>query len=156
MPKLRTYKIVKINRDTEYYIRNITNRIQRSAVAKMRIGNFPINLEQERHRRQPIEERVCPCCEDRIEDERHFLLDCPIYNETRNLLFTVFQNKTGENLKDYCKDEQLYLLLNINLTIKNVATYIVDAYKMRTQYELNKRKQKKRGRNNAGGIGDHT
>ena len=110
--KLRTYKTIKLSRDREQYISSIDNRYQRSLLAKFRIGNFPINIEQGRYKRQLIEDRTCPRCPNCIEDEKHYLLKCPIYNKLRASLFSTFSERTGENLQDYTEDEQFYLLLN--------------------------------------------
>ena len=54
----------------------------RSAFAKFRCGVAPIRIETGRYEGLSIEERICPFCSN-IEDERHVLLDCRVYNDLR-------------------------------------------------------------------------
>jgi hypothetical protein len=140
MPKLRTYRKIKLNRDAEHYVEHNHNRRQRSLLAKLRIGNLPINIEKGRHKNLPLDERTCPRCTTEIEDEKHFLLNCQLYTQLRTDLVQTFADKTGENLDNYSTDEQLYLLLNIKSTIKLVASYVEEAFRERTKYEQNNRR----------------
>ena len=56
-----------------------------SAFAKFRCGVAPIRIETGRYEGLSIEERICPFCSD-IEDEKHVLLDCKVYNDLRTSL----------------------------------------------------------------------
>lgn len=85
MPKLCLYKLIKITYGTEEYLKS-TNRSQRSAIAKMRMGVFPIELELGRYRHKPLEDRQCTQCDcHEVEDESHFLLRCEKYNTPKTL-----------------------------------------------------------------------
>ena len=48
-------------------------------------------IEKGRHRKPPLErcDRKCPFCKSLIEDEFHFIITCPIYENERNSLFRV-------------------------------------------------------------------
>ena len=37
---------------------------------------------------------MCPICKDSIEDEYHFLMICPYYDEERKKLLTMYNNGT--------------------------------------------------------------
>ena len=58
-------------------------RSHRSAYAKFRCGTAPIKLETGRYEGLAVEERICPVCHEGVEDERHVLLECPMYNDIR-------------------------------------------------------------------------
>ena len=48
-------------------------------------------IEKGRHQKPVLErsERKCPFCESEIEDELHFVIKCPEYENERTLLFTA-------------------------------------------------------------------
>jgi hypothetical protein len=87
--KLRTYKLFKEVFETEMYLsKNISSRY-RSAFAKFRCGVAPLRIETGRYENKNVNERVCFICRDQIEDEKHVLLDCPLYADLRESLFKV-------------------------------------------------------------------
>ena len=110
MPKLRTYKTLKLDTGGEWFVRKIENRKRRSLLAKTRIGTLPINIETGRYRQEPVEERTCPHCKEEIEDEVHFLISCPLYNGERKKLENEFMIKNNLDITEYTKEEELYLL----------------------------------------------
>jgi hypothetical protein len=55
----------------------------RSAFAKFRCGVAPLRIETGRYENKNVNERVCFICHDQIEDEKHVLLDCPLYADLR-------------------------------------------------------------------------
>ena len=79
-PKLRTYAIFKTTFETEEYAKHCKNRKERSFMAQLRLGILPLAIETGRYRNVPLEERLCESCRI-IEDEKHFLLHCPLYNQ---------------------------------------------------------------------------
>ena len=79
--KLRTYRLFKQRYETELYATNIYNKGHKSALAKFR-------LETGRYKGLSIEERLCQVCDMHVvEDEKHVLLECPLYTPTRDILF---------------------------------------------------------------------
>ena len=57
-----------------------------STIARFRMSSHTLAIETGRHAKPKIakEERKCRCCNlDYVEDEKHFLLKCPLYNEER-------------------------------------------------------------------------
>ena len=127
MPKLRTYKEIKLTPGTEGYVSSKMERYQRALVSKLRLGTLPINIELGRYKHQPVEERKCPNCPEEIEDEKHFLLSCPLYREERRVLYQTFHEKTEIHLDDLTHNEIFFLLLNITKCIKNVSKFIKEA-----------------------------
>ena len=41
-------------------------------------------------------ERYCKVCKDKVQDEQHFLIFCPIYKSLGNKFFTLFNKNLNE------------------------------------------------------------
>ena len=87
--KLRFYSEIKSNYEYENYLESVENISFRKELTKLRISNHNLLIERGRYcsPKLPREERLCSfCSECKLEDEKHFLLDCQFYNEDRNSL----------------------------------------------------------------------
>ena len=86
--KLRTYSLFKKEIGCEKYLLEINNIEIRQSFTKFRLSNHTLNIEKGRHTspKTPKEERFCPFCPTKVEDEKHFLLECPTYLIPRNVL----------------------------------------------------------------------
>ena len=71
--KLRTYRMLKTEFETEAYVKCILGRQQRSAFARFRCGTAAIRIETGRYEGLLKNERICPVCENVVEDEYHVL-----------------------------------------------------------------------------------
>jgi len=98
--KLRTYRQFKKDTSFEKYLAVIKNPYHRSAMTKLRISAHTLKIETGRHQNINVAERKCPVCStQKIEDEEHFLLHCPCYNNIRN----EYSQKTGNaNIDQIC------------------------------------------------------
>ena len=87
--KLRLYRRYKKDLQPEHYVTNAMPRHLRSNLCKLRCGTLPLSVETGRYTKPPIplEERICPFCNDAVEDEIHFLINCDIYSDLRFNLF---------------------------------------------------------------------
>ena len=48
----------------------------------------PLHIETGHYRRTPVEQRLCQFCNNNsVEDESHFILQCPVYDHLRLGLF---------------------------------------------------------------------
>ena len=105
--KLRTYAKFKKEFELENYIITVPFS-KRRMFTKLRISSHQLAIEKGRHMRVPQDDnikcnfcahvknscicnrfkynRICRFCEV-VEDENHFMLQCPIYNQTRKELF---------------------------------------------------------------------
>ena len=83
--KLRTYSKCKLVYEMEPYTLN-PNFKQRQAVSKLRISDHKLQIELGRYHKPSLElsERICPFCLNKIEDEYHFITECPMYNDERH------------------------------------------------------------------------
>ena len=83
-PKLRTYVTLKDNIEVEPYVKYGNNRQTRSLMAQIRCGILPIRIEIGRFCNLPVENRLCEICnQNKVEDEFHFLMECPFYHHER-------------------------------------------------------------------------
>ena len=87
-PKLRTYRLFKTVFEVEDYV-HCNNRLKRSLFAQLRIGILPLRIETGRFSNIALEDRICDMCLERnVEDELHFICNCPMYDDLRNTLFS--------------------------------------------------------------------
>ncbi len=94
--KLRTYALFKTKVGCEKYLDEIKNVAIRQSLTKFRLSNHILNIEKGRHTtpKTPKEVRFCPFCPNKVEDEIHFLLNCPIYRIPRSeLMITMINEK---------------------------------------------------------------
>ena len=93
--KLRTYFSFKAHFETEQYLSNIKNFDKRRSLTKFRISAYKLKIETGRFTRPltPVERRFCDHCLTDIEDDLHFLIQCPRYSHVRNTFFLqLFKN----------------------------------------------------------------
>lgn len=134
MPKLRTYKHLKTEFYAEPYVQKHLTRTQRSAIARIRCGTFPLEVERGRYRNIPIEQRVCKMCNSgSIEDEQHFILYCDRYSVLRNKLFTAISPDPAYPLRinELPPNAALNELLSNNN--KSIANFILDCDRIRRE-----------------------
>ena len=86
--KLRTYKHLKTKNGIEEYLSIIPCQKERVSLSKFRLSNHSLMIEKGRHNNVPIDLRLCPLCENRVEDEVHFLVTCEAFKNQREELFS--------------------------------------------------------------------
>jgi hypothetical protein len=130
-PKLELYRQYKNKYNEEAYCNVSLKRGQRSVLAKIRLGVFPINLEIGRYSGIPREERLCICCQMKeIENEFHILFKCPIYNiERGKLLCHAATISTGFHALNEINKFAI-LVSNINI-IRKTATFLTHVITIR-------------------------
>ena len=85
MPKLRTFVQIHDHTNDKILVLKNLNRNQRSLIAKLKGGVLPLHIEIGRYKRSPIEKRVCYMCDAGfLENETHFLYNCPGLANVRN------------------------------------------------------------------------
>ena len=86
--RLRTYALFKTAPGFEKYLDDVACIKERTALTKLRISNHVLMIEKGRHQNMDRDARFCPFCPNRIEDEKHFLITCPIYGHLRAQLYS--------------------------------------------------------------------
>ena len=85
-PKLRSYIIFKNSFGEEEYLTCLRSRAKRSLVSQLRLGIFPLEIEVGRFWGIDLENRICKMCNINIENECHYLFECPCYQDYRETL----------------------------------------------------------------------
>ena len=125
-PKLRTYRKFKNEIMIEKYV-FIDNRKRRSLMTQIRLGILPLNIEMGRFRNQPVEERICQMCEyNLVEDEMHFILNCPAYEDNRTQLY----NSINCNNFNEMEPEQKFIYMFKNESLK-LCKYVEKSWEVR-------------------------
>ena len=124
MSKLSSYSYLKHDAFCEKYLTMVQNVSDRNALTRFRLSNHTLMIERGRHQNILAHERFCPFCPNHIENEFHFLLKCPTYNNLRKNLYD--QIKTITIGFYYHPDEQFFFwFLLSNYTIAHLtARYI--------------------------------
>ena len=92
----------------------------------LKIGSLDLEVNRGRYYNIPRDERVCKLCKSNIEDEYHFMMKCPFYQDLRQ---KHLSNKFIEN-----PNVHKYVMLlssNNDTIIYSVATFIHAAWQKR-------------------------
>jgi hypothetical protein len=113
-PKLRTYILLKNELSFETYLAH-DDRQAREVMTRLRGGTNELRIEigrypnTNRDRRLEVHERRCLLCmSGEIEDEKHFVMQCGVYDDLRKKLFVEVKRvmlKKNEEIEDVMKTE---------------------------------------------------
>jgi hypothetical protein len=132
-PKLRTYMTFKNVYCVEPYIVKIISRKRRSILAKLRLGILPLEIETGRWRSVPINERICKLCTlDRIEDEYHFMFECPFYEYTRET-FLISAEEICFNFQAKSTQEKWKIVMSESM-INQTAKFVENIFESRCSF----------------------
>ena len=110
------------------YLSHVTNTKYRVALTKLRISNHRLEVEMGRYRKPYLiyEQRICPVCNAGIENEKHFLIRCPLYDKYRKELANNIEKNTGINIDSMNADYRFLFLINPKSVFlqKTVSAYI--------------------------------
>jgi hypothetical protein len=97
--KLRTYRVIKSELETEKYLIEGTAQ-QRRVMVMMRGGTNDLRIETGRYEKLEAKERICIFCESgEVEDERHFLCRCEAWKDEREVVLRRVR-KLGVRMTD--------------------------------------------------------
>ena len=96
--KLTYYTLFKKSYNVDKYISTITITKFRTALAKFRSSAHSLLVERGRHLGIPREHRLCVYCDIYVEDEVHFVMFCPLYENLRHMYFdNIFVLRSSVN-----------------------------------------------------------
>ena len=83
-------------------------------MTKLRLSNHRLAIETGRYMRpyKKPNERICPLCGKEAEDEKHFLVSCPVYQEKRKSLFECLDKEFEIPIVKMSTENIFLLLLN--------------------------------------------
>ena len=112
--KLRNYVLFKKSLRLEKYLSAHSSSRGRSYPSSLRNGTNILEVEKGRWEGLKREQRICKHCNLNVtEDERHFLLFCPKYNDYRTKLYKSMLDVSGGkwDMKNKPSEEVFILLL---------------------------------------------
>ena len=72
---------------------NIDNDNHRKAITKLRLSSHKLEIEVGRWKKLTRKERICRCCQlGMVENETHFLFECPRYTQKRTTMYNFIKN----------------------------------------------------------------
>ena len=127
--KLRTYALFKTYPGFEKYLDEILCIKERTALTKFRISNSTLMIEKGRHMNIDKDSRFCPFCLDKVEDEKHFLIECPTYRHLRSDLYREVKTK----IPSICNQPYSYRFLTLmqDLNAPPTSRFICKAMEVR-------------------------
>ena len=141
MSKLSFYGQYKPNHGLENYVVLVNNRRHKSALTKLRcsahrlkieIGRYSriYNDDNKRYEQLPREKRTCDTCKNEVEDELHFLLECPLNEEIRHNFLQKIDEITTEDFQSWSdKDKIKYLFETTDKSIINCfGKFVFDSF----------------------------
>ena len=89
-------------------------------------------IERGRHIRPKLnlEERICPVCQEGVEDEKHFLVICKFYEELRKPLLEHCVRVTPQ-LESYSEEEQFVAIMTNPLMMGKASKFLDMAFNAR-------------------------
>ena len=134
LSKAESYLKYKNDIRLEKYLLMIKNVTHRKALTRFRLSCHPLMIEKGRHRNPPLErsERKCPFCEPDIEDELHFIVACPVYENLRRSLFRMCSN-TSIHFESMSNEEKfIFILSNEDVNVvSQLGSFIFNSLKVR-------------------------
>ena len=110
------YKTFKQKHEFSPYLSMVKNRHFRHILTRFRCGSHWLEISQGRYSNTPRDKRCCPNCTSIVEDEQHFLLECPMYNDLRQRFSSVFREDC-RTLMDVFRPDQDFTKLARFMTI---------------------------------------
>ena len=138
---MRIYRKFKTkeNYKCEVCFRQVTNTPRGIILKKLRLSNHKIAIETGRYLRPNKKpEEICPICKLEMEDEYHFLTECPAYHqEKRNVLFDNLKNEHLIRVHKMSPNEIFMFLINLprREAQKLIARHVFEYFKIRKEKE---------------------
>ena len=107
------------------------NVVTRTQVARFRLSNHKLAIEEGRHQRPIISAhlRFCQFCKDKVECEIHFITSCPTYTHLRENLYHKLDNE-DPSFK-YLPPKEKFIFILRNSDSQPVASYIHKCLELR-------------------------
>ena len=136
-PKSIHYKHFKSMLDPERYLSMNLNFMHKKALANFRTSGHSLEVEKGRHYGIDREFRFCRYCLTNhiyvVEDEFHFFMICPLYNNVRISSLHCLMNNSSVNKELFYR----IMATKTDIHIYNIAKYICDSFKLRETFLVN-------------------
>ena len=118
---------------------DVKNRKSKIALTHFRLSNHNLLIEKGRHMRPKLDrtERKCFLCKDVIEDEKHFITNCPLYSKHRAILYHSLQNNSIYFTSLTEEDKFIFIMINENTNVMaELGKFISNAFVIRDKIKL--------------------
>ena len=136
--QLRTYFTFKNIFKKETYLDVINDFDLRKTLTQFRVSAHRLAIESGRYRNIESNKRICKFCSlNLIEDENHFLLECPLYSNDRNV-FLDSVSSYNSNFKNMHNEHKFIWLLScedIEICFE-VAKFIRKCFTIRNNHNI--------------------
>jgi len=146
--KLRTYVLVKQELKQEKYL-EVRDRWGVPELTKLRGGANRLKIEKGRYSKIPPEQRICDFCNTgEVEDEKHFLVRCPLYCTLREGLWRDIYPLLRQPVLFSTDEQKVKSLLKIEdkKLVKRVLRFVKQAMRIRGNKEKEREKQEEEER----------
>ena len=129
--KMKVLSLLKETPGAEKYLSEVRNTEHRMAMSKLRLSGHTLEIERGRYNNTQAEERYCTYCKalgsTLVEDEKHFLLHCPMSKELREKCLPI------EILNDnvLSDNEKFINIMTNSVLIQSTAKFVYEAFKNR-------------------------
>ena len=120
----------------ENYLGYIKNNKHKKALARFRLSCHPLMIEKGRHHKPPLDRslRTCPICEMGIENEIHFITECPLYVMGRVNLYAECLHTSKHFQSQSTIERFIFIMSNENPRIlEELARFVYMSLKLRDQ-----------------------
>ena len=132
--KLTLLAQIKNTHKFESYL-NINNSEHRRAISKIRTSSHKLEIETGRWKNTHKDKRICKnCALGTVEDELHFLFDCPMHGMERKQLFNTVKCKMNVDLPlNHTREDMIQRLFSFGdlSTLNALGKFIQHALKKR-------------------------
>jgi hypothetical protein len=146
--KCRSYALFKSQTlRQESYLRYVSDVGKRKLLSRFRLGVSVLRIETGRYEHNgfpgghglPLEWRVCLCCDlSKLEDEIHFLIECPCYAKMRERLLSkvISELKLNDIFFRSLPSDAIFMFImesQDKVVVNALADYLWVAFKLRSQ-----------------------
>ena len=133
LDSLDSYILFKKDHQLEKYFEILENPQHLIGYVRLRLHSHQLEIERGRHLGIRRDQRLCQCCDMQVtEDERHFILSCPLYDALRQSFLPPACLTMAPSIANYGK----LMAKSDPVTILGIAKYIYFANKIRISHLL--------------------
>ena len=136
--KLKTYALFKTTINFEKYLDIIPDYKTRSCYSKLRVSAHNLQIEVGRYKKNktPRDKRYCIFCQSSgihiVEDEKHFVMECPLFSEKRKTMLNTIYDKFPSTKSLNNNDMFIWLMSQEDSkSIQTFANYLRQAFTAR-------------------------
>ena len=133
-PKATSYASFKNSICLEKYLHEINNHKHKVALSRFRLSNHNLLIEKGRHMRPRLErnERKCFICKEKIENEMHFLTECPLYKNERAILYQACR-ENSKNFTSLTKEQKFIFIMTNECAnvMRSLGKFVFESFKLR-------------------------